>query len=148
MYAKLLASVAALAIAFYAGSARAQTTSDQSAGIQKLNVQPAVLTTTPDQSATPITEVQWRRYYRGSYGYPRYGSYPYYNRYYSYRPYYRSYSYYPYSSYYPYYGSYYSYSPYYSYYRPYYYGSYPRYSYGYGGGLSIYGPRIGASFFW
>ena len=123
MFRKCISAAVAVAFAMMMGSAtaRADDASQTSPSDSKLVIKPAVLTTTADQAA-PISEVQWRRYYRRGWS-----NYPY-----------RSYSYYR-----PYYGGYYSYS------RPYY-GSYyyPRYYTGYRGGFNYYGPRIGASFYW
>ena len=143
MLSKLMPAAFAVALAVLMGGtvAQADDRAPNAPTDSKLRIKPAVLTTTADQ-ATPIQEVQWRRYSRRNWYDNRFrndGSYPYYRynyRPYSYyRPYYNSYSYYR-----PYYGSY------YSYYRPYYRSySYPRYYTGYRGG---YGPRIGASFYW
>jgi hypothetical protein len=139
MFSKLITTAVAPALAMFLAVtvARADDTIQPAPSDSKLTIKPAVLTTTADQAA-PISEVQWRRAYRRgwygySYPYRSYRSYPY-SRY-SYRP---SYSYYR-----PYYGGY------YSSYRPYY-GSYysPRYYTGYRGGISVYGPRIGATFYW
>jgi hypothetical protein len=140
MFRKYIPSAVAVALAVVMGSAtaRAEDTSQSSPSDSRLVIKPAVLTSTADQAA-PISEVQYRRYYRrgysSPYGYRSYGYYPYR---YSYSYPYRSYSYYR-----PYYGGYYSYRPYYgSYY-------YPRYYTGYRGtGFSYYGPRFGASFYW
>jgi hypothetical protein len=142
MFRKYIPAAVAVALAGMIGVAtsRAEDTRQVSASDSKLVIKPAVLTASADQAA-PITEVQYRRYYRrGSYGSPYgYRSYGYYPYRYGYSYPYRSYSYYR-----PYYGGY------YSYYRPYY-GSYyyPRYYTGYRGtGFSYYGPRFGASFYW
>jgi hypothetical protein len=137
MLTRYLPTAAAVALAFClsAATARADDASQNVPSDSKLQIRPAVMTTTAD--ATPaISQVAWgrRAYRRGWYGYP-----------------YRSYSYYPYR---------YSYQPYYSYYRPYYGGYssfyrpyynsfyYPRYYSGYRGGFSFYGPRLGYSFYW
>lgn len=139
MFRKCISAAVAVAFAMMMGSAtaRADDASQTSPSDSKLVIKPAVLTTTADQAA-PISEVQWRRYYRRGWS-----NYPYRYRSYSYYPYRYSYPYRSYSYYRPYYGGYYSYS------RPYY-GSYyyPRYYTGYRGGFNYYGPRIGASFYW
>lgn len=151
MFRKYMPTAVAVALAIFMGSAvaLADDASENAPAQGKLQIKPAVLTTTADQGS-PITEVQYRRGYtrRGYYNTPyrSYRSYPSYRS--SYRPsysYYRpNYGYRGYSSYRPYYG-YGGYSSYRPYNRSYY---SPRYSTGYRGGFGYYGSGIGASFYW
>jgi hypothetical protein len=132
MTRKLIPSVIAIAATLCLAAGAPTKASDDSVPAAALKVTPAVAISSGELSA-PVTEVQYRRYYRRAWrnGYPYRSSYGYSPRY-SYYPRY-SYGYYP---------------GYYSSYRPYYRGyNYPRYSTGYRG-FSYYSPWVSGSYYW